>query len=147
MTSKKRSTVFLVALAGLLGSFALLAGPAGAEQSGTAVADDSSVASGNATAVDESTASGDSVAVGGSVASGCSFAEDHSTASGDSCRRHHDRHHGPAPSHGPAKATRVQSLALTGSSSAPMALTAAAFMFVGGALVLLASDRSRHAVS
>ena len=61
---------------------ATVAPPASPTSSGTAHADDTSVASGNATAIDGSVASGDAVAIHGSVASGCSTAIDHSVTSG-----------------------------------------------------------------
>ena len=74
----------LAALTGFLtaGTLILVAPSAPAEQSGTATADQSSVASGNATAINGSVASGSSFAENGSVASGCSTAIDNSTASG-----------------------------------------------------------------
>jgi hypothetical protein len=74
----------LAALTGFLtaGTLILVAPSSPAEQSGTATADQSSVASGNATAINGSVASGNSFAQNGSVASGCSTAIDNSTASG-----------------------------------------------------------------
>jgi len=53
--------------------------------SGTALADNTSVASGSAKAFDHSVASGNAVAKHGSTASGCSVAIDKSTASGADC--------------------------------------------------------------
>jgi hypothetical protein len=77
----------LAALTGFLtaGALVLVAPTAPAEQSGTATADQSSVASGSGTAINDSTASGDAVAINGSVASGCSTAINDSTASGGAC--------------------------------------------------------------
>jgi hypothetical protein len=57
-------------------------GPASPTSSGTAFADNTSVASGSGQATNNSVASGDAIADNGSVASGCSTALDHSTASG-----------------------------------------------------------------
>ena len=146
MTDKKRSAgVFLVVLVGLFAGFALLAGPASAEVSGGAHADDTSVASGNATAIDGSTASGDATAIGGSVASGCSEATDESTASG--APPHCPKAAAPAPHHGPAKATPTRSLALTGSSDGPLAAGALVAIVVGAMLVAATTDRRRHALS
>ena len=54
-------------------------------ESGSCVADASSVCSGFGQATNNSVSSGDSVADNGSVASGCSVALDHSTASGGTC--------------------------------------------------------------
>lgn len=51
-------------------------------ESGSCVADASSVCSGFGQATNNSVSSGDSIADNGSVASGCSVALDHSTASG-----------------------------------------------------------------
>jgi len=143
MTDKKRSAgVFLVALAGLFASFALLAGPASAEVSGGAHADDTSVASGNATAIDGSTASGDATAIGGSVASGCSTATDASTASGapPNCPT------AAAPAPMPAQPTPPHSLALTGSADGPLAAGGLVAIVVGAMLVTVASDRRRQAL-
>jgi hypothetical protein len=54
-------------------------------ESGSCVADASSVCSGFGQATNNSVSSGDSIADNGSVASGCSVALDHSTASGGTC--------------------------------------------------------------
>lgn len=76
----------LTALAGVVAAGSLLLAPAApAEQSGTANADNTSVASGTAHASDHSVASGNATATGGSVGSGCSVASNHSTASGSEC--------------------------------------------------------------
>ena len=54
-------------------------------ESGSCVADASSVCSGFGQATNNSVSSGDSIADNGSVASGCSVALDKSTASGRTC--------------------------------------------------------------
>ena len=54
-------------------------------ESGSCVADGTSVCSGFGQATNNSVSSGDSIADNGSVASGCSVALDHSTASGGTC--------------------------------------------------------------
>jgi hypothetical protein len=54
-------------------------------ESGSCVADASSVCSGFGQATNGSVSSGDSIADNGSVSSGCSVALDHSTASGGTC--------------------------------------------------------------
>jgi hypothetical protein len=54
-------------------------------ESGSCVADASSVCSGFGQATNNSVSSGDSIADNGSVASGCSVALNHSTASGGEC--------------------------------------------------------------
>jgi len=54
-------------------------------ESGSCVADASSVCSGFGQATNNSVSSGDSIADNGSVASGCSVALDNSTASGGTC--------------------------------------------------------------
>jgi hypothetical protein len=64
-------------------------------ESGSCVADASSVCSGFGQATNNSVSSGDSIADNGSVASGCSVALDHSTASGGEC--------GPAGAHANAR--------------------------------------------
>jgi hypothetical protein len=89
--------VLVLAFAAVLGLVALLAGPAGAQTSGTSTATGGSVSSGSADATGGSvssgeanasggsTASGEATASGGSVASGCSTASNNSTASGGLC--------------------------------------------------------------
>jgi hypothetical protein len=107
----------LAALTGFLtaGTLILVAPSAPAEQSGTATADQSSVASGNATAINGSVASGDATAINGSVASGCSTAINDSTASG-----------------GPPCPTAAQpAAALTPAPAAPAAAKVAAPTFAG----------------
>jgi hypothetical protein len=71
---------------------AVQAAPAMAQnpnESGSCVADASSVCSGFGQATNNSVSSGDSIADNGSVASGCSVALDHSTASGGTCGPNH----------------------------------------------------------
>lgn len=70
-------------------------------ESGSCVADASSVCSGFGQATNNSVSSGDSIADNGSVASGCSVALDHSTASGGTCPPSAPK---AAPSSAPAKA-------------------------------------------
>ncbi len=128
----RRAGAFLAALGGVVMIMTLLAGPAGAQTSGGAVAIDGSVASGQAHAHDDSTASGHSKAVGGSTASGCSTATDESTTSGDDkCARHA----APRPAPTPGR------LALTGSWSATMAMGAALAVGLGAILVLAGRRR------
>lgn len=169
MKSKNSRTAgtFLVALAALLGTLVLVAGPAGAihahdhtgVDSGTAVAIDDSVASGSAVAKDNSTASGDAVAIGGSVASGCSVAIDDSTASGGNC----PKRAAPAPKpevvvvheqprgggvvvvHQPqAVGVPARALAVTGPEVGPLSVAAAAAVLLGMALLALTADKRRQ---
>ena len=169
--TRARGAAVLFALGSLLAGLMVFAGPAHAEDSGTAVADDTSTASGGCVAVNgsvcsgsghaanDSTSSGDAVAVDGSVASGCSAAFDDSTASGGACapkhvaeeapvpgRPHHrPRHHGGG---GVAEAptatpTGAVELAFTGSSTGPLAAAGAVALALGLVLVALASERRR----
>jgi len=71
-------------------------------ESGSCVADASSVCSGFGQATNNSVSSGDAIADNGSVASGCSVALDHSTASGGTCGP--NRGAVPTSSSAPAKA-------------------------------------------
>ena len=99
--TRARGAAVLFALGSLLAGLMVFAGPANAEDSGTAVADETSTASGGCVAVNgsvcsgsgfaanDSTSSGDAVAVDGSVASGCSAAFHDSTASGGACAPKH----------------------------------------------------------
>ena len=70
-------------------------------ESGSCMADASSVCSGFGQATNNSVSSGDSIADNGSVASGCSVALDHSTASGGTCGPNRAM---PTSSSAPAKA-------------------------------------------
>jgi hypothetical protein len=95
--TRARGAAVLFALGSLLAGLMLFASPASAEESGGAVADETSTASGGCVAVNgsvcsgsgfaanDSTSSGDAVAIDGSVASGCSGAFGGSTASGGAC--------------------------------------------------------------
>ena len=164
--NSRTAGTFLVALAALLGTLVLVAGPAGAIHahdhtgldSGTAVAVNDSVASGSAVAKDNSTASGDAVAIGGSVASGCSVAIDHSTASGGNCPT---RRVAPAPKphevvvvreaprtvvvHQPqAVGVPARTLAVTGPEVGPLSVAAAAAVLLGMALLALTADKRRQ---
>ena len=143
MSKNKRAMApILAVLIGLVGALAFLVGPAAAESSGDAWADDTSVASGEAFAKNGSVASGEAVAIDGSVASGCSTAIDDSTASGASncpSERHH--HHA-----GPAKPVSSK-LALTGSSTDGVATMALTALFAGALLVAVATSRRRHTAS
>ena len=151
----KTAGTFLVGLAGLLGALVLVAGPAGALESGTAHADDNSVASGNAVAIDGSTASGDAVAVHGSTASGCSVATNHSTASGaqDPCplaaapTPKHDHHVDKVVVHKAPHAHGVpaRSLAVTGSEVVPLSAIAALAVVLGLAMVRASGRRQIEA--
>ena len=171
--TRARGAAVLFALGSLLAGLMLFAGPAHAEDSGTAVADETSTASGGCVAVngsvcsgsgfaaDHSTSSGDAVAVDGSVASGCSAAFQDSTASGGACapekheapdddkhrRPHHrQRHHGGDGhvSEAPtATPTGAVELAFTGSSTGPLAAAGAVALALGLVLVALASERRR----
>jgi hypothetical protein len=151
----RRAGACLLALGSVVALLTLLAGPAGAQTSGGAVAVDGSVASGEAHAARGSTASGESTATDGSVASGCSFADNYSTASGDdSCDRRPPPTVRPPvtvtpttavrpPTGGGATATPARRLALTGSWSTPMAATAALAIALGTLMVIAGSDRRR----
>ncbi|MCA1692642.1 MAG: hypothetical protein LC733_10755 [Actinobacteria bacterium] len=165
----RRAGAFLVALGGVVAMLVLLAGPAAAQTSGEAYAENGSVASGSADARNNSTASGDADARNGSVASGCSTAVNASTASGDDCDAEKKPHHKhddrgdkcPPPSNlvvfsdgssecifpegddrPRATATRA-TLALTGSLTGPLALTAALATGLGLLLLISTSDRRR----
>lgn len=148
MSKNKRAMApILAVLIGLVGALAFLVGPAAAESSGEAWADDDSVASGEAFAQNGSVASGDAVAIDGSVASGCSTAIDDSTASGADCaRKHHHDHHKAHKHAGPAKPVSSR-LALTGSSTDGVATMALTALFAGALLVAVATSRRRHAAS
>ncbi len=149
----RRAGACLLALGSVVAMLTLLAGPAGAQTSGGAVAVDGSVASGEAHAARGSTASGESTATDGSVASGCSFADNHSTASGDDCVRKvtpTTRVAPPTTRPGPgggggggATATPARRLALTGSWSTPMIAMAALAIALGTLMVVAGSDRRR----
>ena len=156
MSTNRRTTMsFLAVLAALVGVGALLAGPASADEStappgltsGTAWAEDGSVASGSAIAINDSTASGDAVAIDGSVASGCSTATEWSTASGG-CEGHKD-HKGDHKAVHHAKPASAQggALALTGSSTATMVMAAGLALFAGALLVGLTAIRRRSATA
>jgi hypothetical protein len=169
--TRARGAAVLFALGTLLAGLMVFAAPANAEDSGTAVADETSTASGGCVAVngsvcsgsgfaaDNSTSSGDAVAVDGSVASGCSQAFHNSTASGGACapekpvaeekpdhrRPHHrPRHHGGQVSEAPtATPTGAVELAFTGSSTGPLAAAGAVALALGLVLMALASERRR----
>jgi hypothetical protein len=173
--TRARGAAVLFALGSLLAGLMVFAAPASAEDSGTAVADETSTASGGCVAVNgsvcsgsgfaanDSTSSGDAVAVDGSVASGCSAAFDNSTASGGACApaEHEDEDDGDKPHHrrpprhhgdkvheaGPATATGAVELAFTGSSTGPLAAAGALALALGLVLVALASERRRTAHS
>ena len=177
MDRKTRATgaALLFALGSLMAALLVMAGPASAEDSGGAVADDTSVASGDCVAVNGSvcsgsgfaangsTSSGDAVAVDGSVASGCSVAIGGSTASGGNCAPEKDvvidkhrppRHDGDgrgqrhAVRQAPtATPTGAVELAFTGSSTGPLAAAAAVALGLGLLLVALSSERRRPVVS
>ena len=163
--TRARGAAVLFALGSLLVALMAFAAPANAEDSGTAVADETSTASGGCVAVNgsvcsgtgfaanDSTSSGDAVAVDGSVASGCSEAFNTSTASGGACA---PEKHKPAPDHrgprhvpeaGPATPTGAVELAFTGSSTGPLAAAGALALALGLVLVALASERRRPAHS
>jgi LPXTG-motif cell wall-anchored protein len=158
MSTNKRTTMsFLAVLAATVGVIAFLAGPAAADDShaapgltsGTAWADNGSVASGSAIAINDSTASGDAVAIDGSVASGCSTATWESTASGGCDGDHHDGdddgHHKKAHHATPASAKGGSgSLALTGSSTSTMVMVAGFALFAGALLVGVTAIRRRN---
>lgn len=164
--TRARGAAVLFALGSLLAGLMVFAAPASAEESGGAIADETSTASGGCVAVNgsvcsgngfaanDSTSSGDAVAVDGSVASGCSSAFDNSTASGGACapaehdvvpdHRRPPRHHGDKVSEaGPATATGAVELAFTGSSTGPLAAAGAVALALGLVLVALASERRR----
>lgn len=147
----------LVVLAGAVAVLALVAGPAGAQTSGGAVATNGSVASGDAHANNNSTASGDATAANNSTASGCSTAINNSTASGGDC--------GP-PTPPPTRVAVVTGggaggggtsggggtttarpaattgrLAVTGDWSAELAMAAAGCVVLGGLLLAAGSGR------
>ncbi len=160
MSTNRRTTMsFLTVLAAMVGAIAFLAGPAAADDahappgltSGTAWADNGSVASGSAIAINDSTASGDAIAIDGSVASGCSTATWDSTASGG-CDgdhkkgKHHDDGHGKKVSHAKPAAAKGGSggaLALTGSSTQTMVMAAGLALFAGALLVGVTAIRRR----
>jgi hypothetical protein len=125
--------------------------------SGTCVAVNDSVCSGSGTAANDSTASGSAVAVDGSVSSGCATAVNDSTASGAPCPPATTATtRPPAPGGGgggtggggttaarpatPSAATAGRTLALTGSSTGPLALTGALVVLAGALLVKAARD-------
>lgn len=166
MSTNRRTTMsFLAGVAVVVGAIAFLAGPAAADDSGappgltsgTAWADNGSVASGSAIAINNSTASGDAVAIDGSVASGCSTATWNSTASGG-CEGRHDRdhhhdddddddgHHKKVHHAKPASA-KGGSLALTGSSTQTMVTAAGLALLAGAALVGVTTIRRRSTAS
>ena len=143
----RRAGACLLALGSVVAVLTLLAGPAGAQTSGGAVATDGSVASGEAHASRNSTASGESTAINNSTASGCSTATNGSTASGDdSCARRTPPTtvRPPTPPGGGGGATATAGrLALTGSWSTPMIAMAALAIAIGALLVVAGSDRRR----
>jgi len=159
--TKSPARIAMVGL-GLLAALFLLASPAGADEDSHSLganASDGSVTSGGAIAHDGSTASGESIAIDGSTASGCSIAVDDSTASGGACGRHHgdeiiiveehevvehvDVHGVVVHEAGVAVPTHSRALALTGTSSGPLAAGAALLIIAGAAMVVLTSDRRR----
>ena len=165
MSTNRRTTMsFLAGVAVVVGAIAFLAGPAAADESGappgltsgTAWADNGSVASGSAIAINDSTASGDAVAIDGSVASGCSTATWDSTASGG-CDGHdkdgHDKDghdkggHHKAVHHAKPASAKGGSLALTGSSSQTMVMAAGLALFAGAVLVGATKIRRRSTAS
>jgi hypothetical protein len=130
--------------------------------SGTAVSDNTSVASGSGRATNDSVASGrgiadrdsvasgDAVARNGSVASGCSTAIDDSTASGADCAPVRvvtvATPGGTTPGAGTAARTATTGqLARTGADLDALAASAAASVVMGG--VFLALGRRRKPVS
>ena len=117
-------------------------GPNSPTSSGTAHADDTSVASGSGLALDNSVASGDAVALHGSVASGCSTAIDHSTASGGNCKPAAPQPSKNNPAHGGQGAGPA--LAFTGLEAFQMALAGAIALALGGLLVAFASIGRRE---
>jgi hypothetical protein len=165
----RRRTSMAVAIAGIAAVIGLLAGPASAQTSGpgtsggarattdsvasgTCVAVNDSVCSGSGTAVNDSTSSGSAHARDGSVSSGCATAINDSTASGAPCPPA-----GPAttvttrPGPGgttattrPATASAPRALALTGSSTADLALLALGALVLGGLLVLAGNRRPQE---
>lgn len=142
----RRAGACLLALSSVVAMLTLLAGPAGAQTSGGAVAVDGSVASGSAHAARESTASGESTATDGSTASGCSTADNESTASGDgTCRRTTATTRPVTGGGGGGTTARPAAtagrLALTGDWSTPMAAVAALAIVLGGLMVVAGSDR------
>jgi len=148
----RRAGACLLALGSVVAVLTLLAGPAGAQTSGGAVAVDGSVASGVAHAARDSTASGESTATDGSTASGCSTADNHSTASGDgTCGRTTATTRPPQPTTpttarpGTPSATGGR-LALTGTWTGPMMGLAALAVVLGALMVVSASDRRRSSV-
>ena len=111
-------------------------GPVHPTASGTALADETSVASGSGLALDNSVSSGDAVAIHGSVASGCSVAIDKSTSSGGTCHPH-----GAAkvPSSGKAgNAAGGPALAFTGMETLQLSLAGALALALGALLVAFA---------
>ncbi len=160
MSTNRRTTMsFLAGLAVMVGAIAFLAGPASADESGappgltsgTAWADNGSVASGSAIAINDSTASGDAVAIDGSVASGCSTATWDSTASGGCDGDHKDGHHKDGHHkkvhHAKPASAKGGALALTGSSSQTMVMAAGLALLAGAVLVGATTIRRRSAAS
>ena len=111
-------------------------GPAHPTASGTALADETSVASGSGLALDNSVSSGDAVALHGSVASGCSVAIDHSTSSGGTCHPAHGAASTPSRSGGNAAGGRA--LAFTGMETLQLSLAGALALALGALLVAFA---------
>ena len=146
----RRAGACLLALGSLVAVLTLLAGPAGAQTSGGAVAVDGSVASGEAHAARNSTASGESTATDGSTASGCSTADNHSTASGDGTCGRTTATTRPGPGGTTATTARPAAtagrLALTGDWSASMVALAALAIVLGTLMVVSTSDRRRSSV-
>jgi phage-related tail fiber protein len=154
MSTNRRTTMsFLAVLAATVGVIAFFAGPASADgshappglTSGTAFAENGSVASGSAVAINDSTASGDAVATDGSVASGCSTATWNSTASGG-CGHDSEDEDGHAKHAHHAKAASAKSgggLALTGSSTQTMVTAAGMALFAGVLLIGVSAIRRR----
>lgn len=149
-----RGIGLLAALA--TGLLVMLAAPASAtgHTSGTAIADNNSVASGTADARNNSTASGDAIARDGSVSSGCAEAHNHSTASGGLCpapeaKQVHEVTKAAKPTAkalrqaAAARPTRVDRLAFTGPKVAPLVATAAGLFLGGALLMMLGSERRR----
>ncbi len=161
-THTKRSTglpVLTVVVSMVVALLVFFAGPASAEKSGGANADDSSVASGTAQADDHSVASGAARADDGSVSSGCAEATDDSTASGGVCEKKKQvpeekkKPHvvtpkgggGNLPTAGPAEARRVDRLAFTGPRVGPELALAGAMLLMGAALLAAGAERRRPA--
>ena len=160
-STRRGSALLGSLLAGVAGATFLLAGPAGAQTSGgaiavndsvasgTCVATDDSTCSGSGRATDDSTSSGSAVAVDGSTSSGCATAINDSTASGAPCPPATTATTRPVPTGGsgtggttarPASSTATagRSLALTGSDNGELA-AAGALALVAGALLVRAA--------